>query len=210
LRCCYSTPGLSHSQWSTCRTWRRPAWAVPNASGRETGSGTWRQGHPMMTSNASSSFGELAAAPIYRKEEDIPATGPVVVVAPPAAAIASTTKTTMGIGTSVSCPAPTTETWGPPSSEVPWALDFWGGGVMFMFDALGSRSKGSINPHTKKGEKRKSSKMHNIPGALIGSGGTEPLARRVGAAHRCHQHDPLSHRLQVWHGFGSLLDVCLR
>jgi hypothetical protein len=32
---------------------------------------------------------------------------------------------TLRVGMLASCPSPTTETWGPPSSKVPWALVPW-------------------------------------------------------------------------------------
>jgi hypothetical protein len=63
----------------------------------------------MMTSNALSSFGEVATAPICSKEEDVPA----------AVLVASTAKTGSGATVPALCTAPVVEPWGPPSSEVP-------------------------------------------------------------------------------------------
>jgi hypothetical protein len=73
-------------------------------------------------------------------EEDIPTIESIVVVAPPTA-IASSAEPDSGIGMTASCVAPAAKPWGPLSSEMPWALDPWGEGVTFGFDALESRSR---------------------------------------------------------------------
>jgi hypothetical protein len=92
-----------------------------------------------MTLCMSSSFDEVAAAPVCSKEEDVLATGSVVAVAPPLAAVASTAEVVSRTGAPSSCVA---EPWGAPSLEVPWAPDPWGEGVTFRFDTLESRNRG--------------------------------------------------------------------
>jgi hypothetical protein len=72
------------------------------------------------------------------------------------------------------------------------------------------QKQGSINSHKKRGRKRKSSKIHNILGALTGPGGAEPLKRRARATRPCHRRGPLSRRLRVRRGSGSLLDGRMR
>jgi hypothetical protein len=94
-----------------------------------------------VTSNTSSWSGKVATAPICDKEEDVPATGSVVDVAPPAA-VASTTEPVSETGMPASCATLTADPWEPPSFEAPCALDPWGEGVMFGFEALESRSRG--------------------------------------------------------------------
>jgi hypothetical protein len=50
-----------------------------------------------------------------------------------------------------------TESWGPPSPIVSMALDPWGEGVMFRFDALESRCKGQYT-HIKREEEKETLK----------------------------------------------------
>jgi hypothetical protein len=76
----------------------------------------------MTTSNTSSSSGELAAAPICYRKEDIPATGLVLAVALPAT-VACTAETVSGTRTPASCPALAVESWVLSSPVVPWAAD---------------------------------------------------------------------------------------
>jgi hypothetical protein len=95
----------------------------------------------MTTSNSSSSSsGQVAAAPIYDWEEHVPTAGSVL-GAVPLIVVASAVEAPSRAGMPVSCPAPATKTWGPPSCVVPQALDPWGGGVTFGLDALESKSK---------------------------------------------------------------------